>query len=276
MLKNPTRFFKFENTTSTSDNDNDDDTEANPSDYAGPSLGAPIGLRDPLRPHGERDVFPQIVGKYPKPDMRTEREKKQAEREARMMAAAQLEQQQASNSGSSGGNDDEDLLAADRDLEEMGEPLDYNDESIQHWDSDDEEWPKGLDPVADQRVIQTPPDRRFVESDLDWVMMQLEGHVQHFEQQYKQDVETLQQRARTQLELESSSGETSSLNAAGSSNSLESIVLNLPNTELIALAELEGEFSEGKMTQEEFLAAATRAIPSLTEEQLRAVLGGRP
>lgn len=251
LLKNPTRFFKFENASSkSSEAEAEDNTR---SDYAGPSLGSPVGLFDPLRPNGEKDVFPEMVGKHPKPDTRTEKEKKQAEREARMMAAAQ-------------GEDDEgdvDLFAGDRNLDEMGPPLDYDDND---WDSDDEEWHKGLDPVADKEVIETPHNHRYTEEDIEWVVSKLEKNVSHFEQQYKLDVETLQQRARTQMELDyEQRGE------AVDENSLESIVLNMPDDELIALSELDGEMLEGSVTEER-LSAASKLIPSLTEDQLRKVL----
>jgi hypothetical protein len=70
LMNDPTKFFIFDNNAI-----NSTTGSANMSAYAGPTLGAPIALRDLLRDGPSGTVFPEIIGKNPKPDTRSEREK---------------------------------------------------------------------------------------------------------------------------------------------------------------------------------------------------------
>jgi hypothetical protein len=247
LLENPTKFFVF-------DEDNDDysrrtEDQAN---YTGPTLGSPIGLRDPLREDAnDGQVFPEVVGKFIKPDMRTEREKKQQEREERMLAAAQAE----AHSG--------DLsieLAAEQQVAEDLEPdLDYDNNE---WDSDDEEWKKGLDPIIDQKILETPRQNRFSEDDIDWVLSQLDGKIMHFEQQLKQDIEDMKRRIRTELT-------TSTPDTSGAIGGLEESLLSLSEEQLMLLSDLDEQHEE--LSSEEYN-KRVKAI-GLPEEQIASILG---
>jgi hypothetical protein len=242
LMDDPTKFFVFEKS-SHDDYENDED----PSSYSGPTLGAPTGLRDRLREGSHQNsVFPEMIGKFPKPDMRTEREKKQQEREEKMWAAAQAE--------ADSGDADVDI-AAQRE-EDLTPDINYDELE----DSDDEEWERGLDPVSDTEIMNTPHERRYTEGDIDWVLERLEGKVKHFEQQCIQDVESLKQVIESELRsVETKSG------------SIDAAILALSASELLALSDLDDLYVDGKISDEE-LAVAAKDIPGLTEEQLKEVL----
>lgn len=253
LMEDPTRFFLFDKDASVPGEEKSGEGK-----YSGPTLGSPIGLRDTLR-ETFITVFPEPVGKFPRPDTRTEREKKQEEREARLLAAAQAESKSAET--------DVEMAAEDRSLEEMGPDLDYDNMKL---NNGDEEWEKGLDPVADRDIINTPYDRRYSEDDIDWVLERLKGNVEHFEQQFSQEMLSLQQKTKAALEMEAkqNDGEKSELEPT----SLEAALLSLSDKELMALADLDQRFADGeKFTDEEFSEAA-KDISGLTEDQLRVAM----
>jgi hypothetical protein len=122
-------------------------------------------LKDPLRigsPKGR--VFPCGVGKLPKPDMRSEKEKKREEREAKLWAAAQA---------SARSDIDEIDMAADDDMEFYDEPLDYD--KHEDWDSADEEWGKDLDPDRDSDILNVPRELRYREDGIEWMIQKFEN-----------------------------------------------------------------------------------------------------
>jgi hypothetical protein len=191
LLEDPTKFFVFENSeTGSSQNDDEGNSTDDSSSgaYSGPSLGTPIGIRDPLRtgqPQGR--VFPVGVGKLPKPDLRTEKEKKRQEREERLWAAAQVK-------NSEPGELD---LVAEEDRE-IGEPLDYD--ANDDWDSDDEEWVKGLDPEKDADIFNVPKEYRYREEDIDFVIENLEKKAQIMQSHVQNTIQNMEQEARSRLD----------------------------------------------------------------------------
>ena len=185
LFKDPTKFFIFDN-----DKDGDDDMDAsNDDEYSGPSLGSPVELKDPLRAGGDPkgDVFPVGIGKLPKADTRSESEKKREEREQRLWAAAQGAAAAAAEEA--GEDPDESLL--------HGEPLDYDNNT--DYDSDDEEWMKGLDPDADSDVMNVPPEFRYREDDIDWVIEQLKEKTEDLESHFRSTVNSIEQNKRAQM-----------------------------------------------------------------------------
>lgn len=254
LLDDPTRFFVFEKSGTDGVSADDPDAE-DASSYAGPTLGAPIGLRDPLRENNHQGtVFPYMVGKFPKPDTRTEREKKKQAREERLFAAAQIE--------ASDDVDSVDLAAEDRDASDLMPDLDYD--TLQ-WDSDDEEWEKGLDPEGDEDIKATHPELRYSAEDVDWVIEQLEGKARHFERQTDRDLDALKQKTRYQLEMEKEKAGEGPL----SEDDVYAKLLSLSNEELIVLSDLDEAFTT--MSPEEF-SVASKAITSLTESEVRTIL----
>lgn len=246
LLENPTRFFVFEGSSKVGG----DDAQEQES-YSGPTLGAPIGLRDPLRENSHQNrVFPLVIGKYPRPDVRTEREKKQQEREERMWAAAQAE----AHSDVS----EVDLAAQEQTVDDLEPDLDYNE--IQ-WDSDEEDWNHGLDPEADKDILNTPREKRYSDDDIEWVLAELDGKVQHLEQQFSVDMEGLKQDVKAELRTDS--------NEDGAElDELDKAILSLSAEELMLLSDLDE--SHESMTPGEF-AEAIRGI-NLTEDQIKFIL----
>jgi hypothetical protein len=267
LMKDPTKFFVFDDDNSSASGNKTESAFL----YTGPTLGAPIALRDPLRDNPEGSVFPEIIGKYPKPDTRTEREKKLAEREEKMWAAAQLEaQKELDASGAEYEEEDEDA----------GPGLDYDE--LDENDSDDEEWARGLDPEADIDVLHTPREYRYDEDDVDWVLRKMNDKVQFLNQQLSQDVDVIKEEMRMELRkmVAASTKDPSASEVQGDSatnadaileGSLEAALLALPEKQLLALSDLEEFYEPGKMADYE-LAAAIKEIPGLTEEQIMLVL----
>ena len=183
LMNDPTTFFAFDRSSDVGVKEGEDAA------YSGPSLGVPIGLRDPLRtgsPQGR--VFPRGVGKLPKPDTRSEREKKRQEREEKLWAAAQVQART---------EQDEIDMAADEDMD-LGEPLDYD--TNDNWDIDDEEWMKGLDPEKDADLISVPRERRYREEDIEWVADQLKGKVERIQKHLRNSINVMQQDTRSRKE----------------------------------------------------------------------------
>lgn len=253
LNEDPTKFFVFDGLSSCR-NEEDEEESAETSGYSGPTLGSPTGLRDPLREGSHQGkVFPDMIGRIPKPDTRTEREKKQEEREQRMLAAAQLEAESR--------DQDIELAAQQRTLEDLQPDLNYDEHE---WDDEDDGWKKGLDPVADAEILNTPRERRYKEEDLEWVLNQLEGKVRHLEQQFGQEVESIKQTMDAELRSKAKTGETME------ESSLEAALMSLSEKDLLALSDLDDRFEEG-MTDEE-LSAAVKEINGLTEEQVKSMI----
>lgn len=254
LMNDPTKFFVFDAASAATTEGEQEGSESASTMYTGPTLGAPVALRDVLR-EGSHDgnVYPQVIGKLPKPDARSEREKKLAEREEKMWAAAQAEAQKELDLG---GVDDEDE-------DDRAPGLDYD---ALEWDSDDEEWTRGLDPETDTAILNTPRERRYNEEDIEWVLEKLDDKLKYQEQQFAQDVETIKQEVRTERRLSAAT----SVEEDFAEGSLEAALLALPEKELMALSDLDETYT-ADMPAYEF-AAAIKEIPGLTEEQIRIVL----
>lgn len=268
LFKDPTQFFIFDRDSSNSLSANSISTDESDL-YSGPALGAPVDIRDPLRsdsPQGR--VFPQAVGKMPKPDMRTEKEKKRQEREEKLWAAAQAQARSDMN---------EIDLAADEDAD-FGEPIDYD--NNEDWDSDDEDWAKGLDPDLDSEIINLPRESRFREEDIEWVIESLENKAKSMENHVRNTVNSMEQEVRSRKDRRGSE-ETSEeveggpildeetckmLTGAGAdAEKYEKLLQSLSEDQLLALFALEAERNVGS---DEEGANLFEKIPNLSKEQL--------
>lgn len=248
LMNDPTKFFVFEKSEQVTDQQGiSDDASA----YVGPTLGSPVALRDPLRENSHQNgVFPHIIGKLPKPDNRTEREKKLQEREERLWAAAQAEKM---------GNMDIELAAQQQTADDLEPDINYDDFEFNFGEDDD--WTKGLDPVVDDQVINTPLERRYKEEDIEWVVDRLSAQVKHLEQQFIQDLSSMKQVFET--EIRQVSGQEDSLLSA---DSLESALLNLSDKDLVLLSDLDDRCN-GTISEED-LSDVCKQIPGLSRDQL--------
>lgn len=251
MFADPTRFFVFDQDGQADLEDFDIAAEQGKEtlEYSGPTLGAPIDIRKT-----NSGKFPQAIGKFPKPDTRTEREKKQEAREERMLAAARAEEAMSIE-----------LAAEEQDIEDLEPDLDYDDNQ---WDPDEEEWLKGLsaDSPEDEDIRNTPPSHRFKEEDIEWVLQKLNEEQNFLEQQFGVEMEALQQNIRSELEEKAADGPIPE-------NELQTILLTMPDKELIALSDLDDAYAAaaGDLSAVELSEFATK-IPSLTEDQLRSLM----
>lgn len=185
LREDPTKFFVFDDN-QMGDNKNEDDNNSNARGDAtttnentnkkSKSLGTPIRLVDPVRDASFTNTpYPELLGRLPKPDLRTEREKKKQEREERMLAAAALAKDADSNEDDNEIEDDIEnqlnfgmgALEKDADYEEMAN----------RGDEIDQEWEEGLDPVLDKELFEMPFDERFTENDIDYMIEKLEQKV---------------------------------------------------------------------------------------------------
>jgi hypothetical protein len=255
LLENPTKFFIFDDSStidqSASETAKSEDGESEFSTYSGPTLGTPVGLRDHLR-EGSHSVFPEVIGKITNPDMRTEREKRQQEREERMFAAAQAEAHI--------GDMDIELAAEQQTAEDLEPDLDYDDNE---WDSDEEDWKQGVDPETESGILNTPRERRYKEEDIDWVIETLDDQVKHFEQQLKQDIDSLKQSVKSEILDYQGDGEE-----VVETDALHEALLSLSEEQLILLSNLDDQYEE--MSADE-LSKSIEGI-GLTEEQVRFIL----
>ncbi len=278
LLQDPTKFFIFDVKSSSNQNEGEDDLD---SLYAGPSLGVPIDIRDPLRtgqPQGR--VFPIGVGKLPKPDTRTEKEKKRQEREERLWAAAQAQAKADSN--------ELDLVAEED--REIGEPIDYD--NNEDWDSDDEEWAKGLDPDKDSDILNLPREYRYREEDIDFVIAQLENKARTMQSHVRNTVQTMEQEARARLErseeLRSAESDKEKEISVRDSESFfdgptieklrkvgadvdkyEKLMLSLTQDQLLSLFGLEAQRRDSEIgTPSEASTSIFESVPGLSEEQI--------
>jgi hypothetical protein len=280
LLKDPTKFFEFDKSDGSSSRSDKDEGGAETEAYAGPSLGTPVGIRDPLRtgqPQGS--VFPVGVGKLPKPDTRTEKEKKRQEREERLWAAAQAQAKADS---------DELELVAEEDRE-IGEPIDYD--NNEDWDSDDEEWAKGLDADLDSDILNVPREFRYREEDIDFVIEKLENKARTMQSHVRNSVQTMEQEARSRMDRAGSEGVESSnepffdsattekLRSVGADvDKYEKLMSSLSHDQLLSLFGLEAQRGEivgdastattSPATSTEATPSIFESIPGLTEEQI--------
>jgi hypothetical protein len=174
----PSKFFVFE-----SDGKGEDEQ----------SKGKPIRLRDPVRDSSNTGTpYPELIGRLPKTDKRTERERKRQEREERMWAAAQQE--------AASGVD----FAADDELMPSNDPVDY-DKVTNFGDDEDRAWEEGLDPQTDSDLLNTPRGRRFNEEDIDWMIKTIEKKIASLEEIMR--IEAANQGSAVKDEIEEAFGQ---------------------------------------------------------------------
>lgn len=260
LLKDPTRFFHFEEESEQDEAPRySSDEQEGDNEYEGPTLGAPVRLRDPVRDNTpDGNPWPRIIGKLERPDTRTEREKKQEERNLRLMEAAEAAEK-AQKVETGGGAVEVDLERE----EDIGEDIDYD---TRPYDSDEEEWFKGLDPEKDKDIMDIPAERRYTEDDFAFVVDKLENKVEFLQQEFKLEVDTLKQEILTTKRMSADSPEEETIEEG----SVEAAFLALSEQELIALSDLDDAYTPD-MPKEEF-EKYMKEIPGMTEEQVMMVL----
>ncbi len=186
LKEDPTQFFVFANQQDGNSSARDTDEDANNGDKntsaksTTTDLGKPIRLVDPVRDGSFTNTpFPEIIGRLPKADLRTEREKKKQEREERMLAAAA-----AAASGDKDKKQGDDLELED-DISFGGGIHEENADYLKLANTPDEEdleWEKGLDSIEDRELLDTPYSERYSEEDIEWTIAQLEKKIENLKE----------------------------------------------------------------------------------------------
>jgi len=282
LMEDPTKFFVFDENAKEEDDpsllDFEENADANADKkYRGPTLGRPIGLKK----IGKKN-FPLMVGKLPPEDKRSDREKKQAEREERLLMAAR-EKQAAEMSV--------DLAAENKSIDDLEPDVDYD--TFDYHDEEDKEWMKGLDPddPEDRDLIEnSSPLHRYTDGDIEWVKDKLREQAEYEDTVLRMDVETVQQTNlynrdifTDDLEVEDEDGDDGSGesperkyvfdDAVSLEENLERAVYSLPYPQVSALSDLDDAFveSNGTMTDEE-IAKAAEDIPHISVEHIKLIL----
>lgn len=182
LLKDPTKFFVFDTPKGTSAERKD--VQSHSSEYDGPVLGVPRGLKDVIRVEKTLNrAYPKVVGKLPKPDTRTAREKKREEKERAMMSAAK--------------KDD----TIDFDTEDIDD-LDMEEIDLGGLDHEDEDgWEADLDPEKDKKLLSLPLSERYTEDEVDVVVERLEKKLRFLEEELDYELNTTQQQLQARAEM---------------------------------------------------------------------------
>ena len=265
LEENPSKFFVFD-----SEGTGEGDSQ---------SLGKPIRLRDPVRDSTTTGTpYPELIGRTPNDDTRTEREKKRQEKEERMWAAAQAE-------AASGVE-----FAADDELMPTKDPVDYN-KLGNFGDEDDIAWEEGLDPQKDSDLLNTPRDERFNENDIEWMIENIEKKIAGLEEimrlEAASDVPATKSSAGDEVEqalgfkavkstkVDERGREYTSYEVVGDDDLSEvlknqdmSVLDSLSSEQITAIGALENGDSK---TPEEVNNALSK-VPGLTDEQIQSLV----
>mmetsp|Transcript_8336 Transcript_8336/g.12838 ORF Transcript_8336/g.12838 Transcript_8336/m.12838 type:complete len:616 (-) Transcript_8336:193-2040(-) len=169
LLKNPTQFFEFENQPSENVTTNSKEDGS----YDGPTLGAPIALKNNVRVEKALNkAYPDLLGKLPEADTRTAKEKKRDARKLAMMTAAQ---------------ETSDVLDDDDDIK-VGEDVDLEKVDI----DGDAEWEESLDPVKDKDLFNIPRRDRYNEETVEAVISRLEKKAKMLQEQLDYELKSAQ------------------------------------------------------------------------------------
>ena len=251
LEKDPSKFFIF---------------DAN--DETGQSKGKPVRLRDPVRDSSESGTpYPELIGRLPKADTRTEREKKRQEREERMWAAAQQE--------AASGVD----FAADDELVPTNDPVDY-DKLGNFGDEEDQAWEEGLDPQGDSDLFDTPRDQRFNDDDVEWMIKSIEKKIASLEEIMrleKSNEKPLPEKDEIENALGSKTVKATKVDERGREYSSYEVIDNTQAMSVLQtlsaeqIQAIEALGSEESNTAEEVKSALSK-VPGLSDDQVQSLV----
>lgn len=278
LMSDPTQFFRFDDSASANGERGDDEKMREKSNiYAGPSLGVPVSLKNPIAHSQYEDrPYPITLGTLHKDDMRTEKEKKRQLREEQMLAAA---------AGTSK-EDDDGVIDIDDTIPEHLR-VDYNKEV--KYDSDDE-WEASLDPESESHLKKIPAGMRVKESETEFVAQKLDEHIKHIDEQIRVETEN----ARLQLGairaagrqvddferapegshyyINSPDGMSYSMEDLGiDHDNVDDILSSLTEEQLLYMHAIETEAGYAPLSSDE-LRVKLATIPGMTEAQIEKIV----
>jgi len=273
LFKDPTQFFEFDNHQSSSLEDSSTKrTNNEDGSYEGPTLGAPISLRNDVMVEKRLNLpYPDILGRLPPPDKRTAKEKKRAEREHAMMLATR------ENFDPLEIDDDHPLLNVVPGDEPNKEEL---------------EWAEGFDPEKDQELINTPERDRFTEKDVDLIVAKLERKEKFLTDQINTELRSVQAKFKSGITLMgmdskeeedttttdkdketymivTENGKRHDAESLGvNQNELNILLESLTEEQMVALVAIDHESNNEKLSPSELEEKLKEGVPGLTTEQI--------
>ena len=201
-------------------------------------------------------------------DTRTEKEKKRDERQERMRAAAE-EAALAAKKGMSY----EVAMAAEEDLEDGSEDVDYNLAEQELWEGQMEGWSD-----VDRRVFEmTPPVQRVTGDEVDWMIEQLQNKVKGMQERLDFEDKIRQKEVEASGSADRANNPIESLDDVDryvmqemgyDMDAIEAMVKELTPEQSAALEVI--DFTGRVGVTEEEMAKELREVPGLTEEQVQA------
>lgn len=275
LKRDPQKFFIFESDLPSSHNlgnlhSNDDGEQSAEGSTSGASLGRPVGLRNPFF-NGKPTPFPLRMGRDLPEDTRSEKEKKRDERQERMREAAE-EAALAAKKGMSY----EIAMAAEEDLEDGSEPVDYDkaeeEAETELWVDQQDEWKE-----MDKKVFDmTPPAHRVTPDEVDWMIAELKKKTAQMQERL--DFEDKLRRK----EIEKSMSGDSVMRPIESLDEVDKYVMEGLGYDMTAIEQLVQQLTPEQsealdqidftgrddVTAEE-MTGELRGVPGLTEEQIQ-------
>ncbi|KAL7567781.1 hypothetical protein ACA910_000534 [Epithemia clementina (nom. ined.)] len=255
LLEDPTKFFIFdERSMDGSLIDSEDPTSTGK--YGGPTLGAPIGYRR----IGKNQYTTYLGVKFEKEAL-TEKEKKQEEREARLMEAAVTGKNLDAKTAA-------EYAAEEKFLDQIPD-VDYD--SIQYHNS--KEWEEGVDPHTEEgkAILAVPPPLRVTKADMEWVKEQLEIRAEFHERTLKLSLENQQVRTLSRMDYDINKIKEEFPDEELPDLAMQRKLLSVPPEELFTLAKIDDSYIDSPMNDDEIAEAASK-LPSFSVAELKSIL----
>ena len=252
LLDDPTKFFVFDDSSVV-----ESKSESETGKYEGPSLGAPIGYQ-----RIGQNEYTLILGKPKAPNKRTEKEKKQIERENRLLKAA---------GGTMGFGENAEFVSEEEYLERLP-TIDYNTAEVEE-DPEDREWIEGVDPHTEEgkAILDVQPALRMSRANVEWAREQLESQKSYYEGAIQTEMESYQSRTLSRLEYIRERALEENPDAELPDFEVDRILLSMPVPELMELSDIDEAFAANPMSDAQ-IAEAAEKLPSLSESQLKEIL----
>lgn len=274
LMSDPTKFFDFDQEVAfEGDGVGVEGQVEKRNDYAGPTLGVPVALKNPIaHAPGDNRAYPLTIGTTPQADQRSAKEKKRDEREQQMLAAAAGKAEETVD----------DMVDIDDTIPEHLR-VDYNQEV--RYDSDDE-WEARLDPETDGDLYKVPAGLRIKESEQEYVAQKLDEHIKFLEEQIRRDVDNARLAlgaarvagvsddkhgrapAGSNYYINTSDGQSYTMEELGIDHEeVDDILSSLTEEQLVCMHAIDNEAGDTPFTPSELREKLT-AIPGLTEAQI--------
>ena len=271
LFNDPTKFFEFDKQPGKVDSES-----SGQGDYDGPTLGAPRGLKNDVKVEKTLDkAYPAVLGRLPRPDTRTAKEKKRDEREKAMLDAALKD-------------------IVERDAFDGDELLELSKNMIdENYVDDDKLWEEGLDPEKDKHFFNVPSRERFFDSDVDEVIEKLEKKLHHLVEELDYELDLAQQQAQSTNESERQSQNGNAGGEPGEAKyslevgdkvydigslgldtaEVDNVLESLTDEQMVALHIIDREMDTDAPLNAGELRQKLVRIPGLTAEQIDAIVG---